>query len=807
MKAAIFSYLTGIKDILVSRWLVATFLILSLLAFFLFGWVLGDYRLLLLSLAAYFVITFFVVFSRRQGLGQSHIQPTEFLPDLALLHSIIDNDIAAVAVSDRSGQMLASNSLYNQWFPSLVLPDKFDLPPEAQKDFDKALRLVWRNGGASLRWQEDHHRIYSLSIRRAGVHHNYLIWRILSEHPVPEGKHVAALVEGGLGRLFAEAGIMAVLLDEEGRIVIASPVFTFRSTGQIDATIEGHDFLSFFQANRHGQFFFKNTGEKELPIRFIKIDLSSKTNIKAPFYKAFNLVLLLDEAQDGDQKGQDSLHIIGHLLPVLPYNLAVVGLDGQVLLMNPSMSSITGMSLRKFVMYPSDWVVQEDKAAVADAVRRYSSGRSLSGEISVRLIAKPEETVTLTLTGIRHLGEVAVLITLQESTTENEIKQQMAQTTRMQAIGQLAGGVAHDFNNILTAIIGYCDVMRMRHVPGDSDYDDIQQIRHNSNRAAALTRQLLAFSRQQTMRPQILQLPDVISEISNLLKRLLGEKILLTVKHGRNLGLVRADPGQLEQVIVNLAVNARDAMLERREERHLTIQTYRVTEEDSHQNRHSIPAADYTALAISDTGSGIPPEILNKIFEPFFTTKEVGKGTGLGLATVYGIVRQSGGFIFADSEAGVGTCFTIYLPIYEGELPQKEEPKQDVNTSSLVWGSGKILLVEDEETVRNVASFGLVRQGYEVLTAENGEEALSILKKNSEIDLLISDVVMPGMDGPSLGSEARKLKPNLPVLFISGYAEEQLRRSISLEHVAFLPKPFSIQDLAVAVSKVLKTST
>lgn len=808
MKSAIFSYLAGIKNIPASRWLVIAFLILSFFCFFLFGWVIGDLRLLFLSLATYFGITFFILLSRKKTFISPNIHSTSQLPDLALLHSIIDSDKAAVAISDRSGQMLASNAAYNHAFPSLLLPDQFDLPPETRQSLDKALRLVWRNGGANLTWQSANRQIYTLSIRRAGIHHNYLIWRIQSQHPIPEGETLSALIEGHLGRLFAEAGIIAVLLDEKGRIVMTNPVFNFRSTGQIDSDIKGADFLSFFQVNRHGQFFFKNAGEKDHPVHFVKIDIASNTSkrhLKGQHYAEFNLILLLDEVQNNDQTGQDYLDIIGRLLPVLPYNLAIIGADGQVLLMNPPMSRITGMSLRQFVMYPSDWVVQEDKAAVADAVRRYSSGRALSGEISVRLIAKPEETVILTLTGIRHLGESALMISLQESASENEIKQQMAQTTRMQAIGQLAGGVAHDFNNILTAIIGYCDVMRMRHVPGDSDYDDIQQIRHNSNRAAALTRQLLAFSRQQTMRPQILQLPDVISEISNLLKRLLGEKILLTVKHGRNLGLVRADPGQLEQVIVNLAVNARDAMLDSREERHLTIQTYRVlAEESSRKRHHAIPPADYTALAISDTGSGIPPEILNKIFEPFFTTKEVGKGTGLGLATVYGIVRQSGGFIFADSELGVGTCFTIYLPIYEGELPQKEISQQDTPTPSMVWGSGKILLVEDEETVRNVASFGLVRQGYEVLTAENGEEALSILRKNPEIDLLISDVVMPGMDGPRLGSEARKIKSDLPVLFISGYAEEQLRRSISLEHVAFLPKPFSIQDLAVAVSKVLK---
>ena len=214
-------------------------------------------------------------------------------------------------------------------------------------------------------------------------------------------------------------------------------------------------------------------------------------------------------------------------------------------------------------VYPGDLVVKEDKAAVADAVRRNARGPAMSGDIAVRLVGQPTEPVALTIAGLRGLGDAAVLLLLKDNSEEAKLKRQVAQATKMQVVGQLAGGVAHDFNNILTAIIGHCDLMLMRHTPGDSDYDDIQQIKSNSNRAAGLTRQLLAFSRQQTLRPQVLQLPDVVSEVSHLLKRLLGETVELVVKHGRSLGPIRADPGQLEQVIINLAVNARDAMRRR----------------------------------------------------------------------------------------------------------------------------------------------------------------------------------------------------------------------------------------------------
>ena len=427
----------------------------------------------------------------------------------------------------------------------------------------------------------------------------------------------------------------------------------------------------------------------------------------------------------------------------------------------------------------------------------------MSSDLAVRLTRDPSEPVALTIAGLRGLGDAAVLLLLKDNSEEAKLKRQIAQATKMQVVGQLAGGVAHDFNNILTAIIGHCDLMLMRHTPGDSDYDDIQQIKSNSNRAAGLTRQLLAFSRQQTLRPQVLQLPDVISEVSHLLKRLLGETVQLVVKHGRNLGAVRADPGQLEQVIVNLAVNARDAMAPQGGGM-LTIQTYSVrADQVAELGSEILPVADYSALSVMDTGSGIAPNILSKVFEPFFTTKEVGKGTGLGLSTVYGIVKQSGGFIFADSKLGEGTRFVIYLPVHreENEQPKARrapKPKQDE-----LWGSGTVLLVEDEPMVRGVAERALTRHGYNVITADNGEEALELLATGEEIALLISDVVMPVMDGPTMVREARKTRPNLKILFMSGYAEEQLRNSIDIDDVAFLPKPFSVQELAEAARRVL----
>ena len=418
-------------------------------------------------------------------------------------------------------------------------------------------------------------------------------------------------------------------------------------------------------------------------------------------------------------------------------------------------------------------------------VRRVQIDRSLAGgsEIAVKPKRKPNTPLD------------------RADADDARLNEQFGHATRMQAIGQLAGGVAHDFNNVLTGILGQCDLMLMRHAPGDIDYDDIQQIKNNANRAAALTRQLLAFSRQQTLRPQVLLLPDIVAEISNLLARLVGENIDLIVKQGRNLGAIWADPGQLEQVIVNLAVNARDAMPDGGK---LIIQTYAVTAAEVRASGNKLlPAADYTALSVTDTGAGIDPKLMSKIFEPFFTTKDVGNGTGLGLSTVYGIVKQSGGHLFAVSTPGQGSSFVIYLPVYAGAEVQSPAEARTKPQQADLWGHGTILLVEDEDIVRAIAERALTLQGYKVICATDGEEGLALLDTHDDIDMLVTDVVMPSMDGPTLGRQARVKRPNLPILFMSGYAEESLRQEIMLDNVNFLPKPFSVQQLGEAVKTAL----
>ena len=724
--------------------------------------------------------------------------------DTALVRALAADCRDASALTDRAGRVVLTSPMYDGWFGAGCHPRAIEWEGNGAGLLAEAQRAAWRDGEATLAGLDREGRFYAAFLRRAGQAADHLVWRFRVADVTETLGTVRALVSGRGGLRLGTAGVMAVLADPTGNILVANPAFVARALGDAERDPAGRALVDLLQTDGEGTIRIAREALAALPegeapvIRIVTIVLDEPGQSVGD---APTLFLLLDEDPEVMSAAAARGAATGHLhalLAMLPLGLALTERDGRFLFANAAFERGAGIAAADQVLYPSDLVIEEDKAAVADAIRRFAAGRALPGDLAIRLKHRPEEPVALTIANAKGLGEAAVLLSLKDDTEESKLKRQIAQATKMQAVGQLAGGVAHDFNNILTAIIGHCDLMGMRHVPGDIDYDDIQQIKHNSNRAAALTRQLLAFSRQQTLRPQVLQLPEVIAEVSNLLRRLLGERIKLDVKHGRDLGLVRADPGQLEQVIVNLAVNARDAMPDGGR---LTLQTYNLPAGEVRRMRSDImPIADYTALKVSDTGSGIPADILGKIFEPFFTTKEVGKGTGLGLSTVYGIVKQTDGFIFADSEIGHGTSFVIYLPVHHAPAPSEVQVpvRAESGAAAEMWGTGTILLVEDEAMVRAVAERALVRQGYTVLAAASGEEALDLLESEDKIDLLISDVVMPGMDGPALVRRVRQDYPQLPVLFMSGYAEEQLRKSIDIEQVAFLSKPFSVQQLALA---------
>jgi two-component system cell cycle sensor histidine kinase/response regulator CckA len=404
-------------------------------------------------------------------------------------------------------------------------------------------------------------------------------------------------------------------------------------------------------------------------------------------------------------------------------------------------------------------------------------------------------------------GDGGLMLYFIDVTEQKRMEIQFAQSQKMQAIGQLAGGVAHDFNNLLTAMIGFCDLLLMRHKPGDQSFTDIMQIKQNGNRAANLVRQLLAFSRQQTLQPKVINIVDVVSELTALLRRLIGAQIRLDMFHGRDIGLVKVDQGQLEQVVINLVVNARDAMTDGGA---VTITTANHIQKDHVlRGQDDMPPGRYVLIKVEDTGSGIPSEIIPRIFDPFFSTKEIGSGTGLGLSTVYGVVRQTGGFIHVESAVGRGTIFTVYLPVLAENESQRVTDVTDENAEEKpgpdLTGAGTILLVEDEDAVRVFSTRALKNKGYNVLEARSGEEALEILEKEGDkIDLTITDVVMPEMDGPTLYKHMQGRWPKMKVVFVSGYTEDRLREQFkSGEVIHFLGKPFSLKQLASKVKDLL----
>jgi two-component system cell cycle sensor histidine kinase/response regulator CckA len=715
-------------------------------------------------------------------------------PDYSLVGSALGLSRDPVALTDRESALLVVNSAYRESFggaPPLQLAENDD----ARQGLKLAQSMAWRDGAGCVAGIVTIAGTRPVEVDRVGAGNDLLLWRF-PEAPAADALTIATRrVEGVIGQRLAAAGVQVAVVDGKGVILAANSLFAERALGP-DQPVENSRFSELVEIGEDEQMRLVAEGETGEPVRVVHVPLDPGSDSGAGTFLLFQASSAASVAQSSNLQA---------LLDVLPVGLALVDRDGRFLTMNSAFRQAAGLKGTAMPVYPGDLVVKEDKAAVADAVRRNARGPAMSGDLAVRLAIQTSEPVALTIAGLRGLGDAAVLLLLKDNSEEAKLKRQVAQATKMQVVGQLAGGVAHDFNNILTAIIGHCDLMLMRHTPGDSDYDDIQQIKSNSNRAAGLTRQLLAFSRQQTLRPQVLQLPDAVSEVSHLLKRLLGETVDLVVKHGRSLGPIRADPGQLEQVIINLAVNARDAMAAKGGGT-LTIQTYPVkSDQVAELGSDILPIADYSALSVTDTGTGISPSVLGKIFEPFFTTKEVGKGTGLGLSTVYGIVKQSGGFIFADSKVGEGSRFVIYLPVHREEASTARSRKTEKAKKDELWGSGTVLLVEDEPMVRTVAERALTRHGYSVITADNGEDALEIIAKNEPIALLISDVVMPGMDGPTMVREARRSRPELKILFMSGYAEEQLRKSIDIENVNFLPKPFSVTELAEAARRAVMT--
>lgn len=561
----------------------------------------------------------------------------------------------------------------------------------------------------------------------------------------------------------------------------------------------------------HGSIVLKASDGTEFGAYLIQ---SQQVNADGEFDYSRSIVLrepFLPLPDDGS--GGALVKRIPWLFSEAPVGIVLLDPYGNVVDCNRAFLKMLGLHRDAVIGRPlSERIGKEDRDDIAAQLSKVVMGTLPATMIEVRMPAVGERDRAVSLYAGRVQdaeGEVSGLVLHVIDTTEQKnLEVQFNQSQKMQAVGQLAGGVAHDFNNLLTAMIGFCDLLLARHDAEDPSFADIMQIKQNALRAANLIHQLLAFSRRQTLQPKIFDVREALGHLSNLLRRLIGENIALDIRHDQEVDLIRTDPGQFDQVVINLAVNASHAMLGGGQ---LTIETSRVSIESTLQPGHEVmPAGEYVLIRVTDTGSGIAKEDIEHIFEPFFSTKGVGEGTGLGLSTVYGIVRQSEGYVFVDSASGEGTTFSIYLPAYTaadaaaaGEPILSGPHASEPILAEDLTGGGNILLVEDEDAVRLFGSRALRNKGYRVIEASDGEEALDVLSDFDEaVDLIITDVVMPGMDGHTLVRLIKEKLPEIKVILISGYSEEAIPGDIGAD-IHFLSKPFSLQDLAGKVKDVI----
>jgi len=521
-------------------------------------------------------------------------------------------------------------------------------------------------------------------------------------------------------------------------------------------------------------------------------------------------VAVVDLAGDGAAEFEDEASgaRFARFFQSAPFGIAMIGSDGRVVSANSAFcrmvldgAAATGTSAVDALARAAD---PETRASVDEGLKRVISGRVHNTPIEITSGQKKDHVTRVFMSPFAAGGarEAAILYVV-DATEQKALEARFAQSQKMEVVGKLAGGIAHDFNNMLTAILGFSDMLLAQHRPKDIAYKDITNIKASAVRAAELVRKLLALARQQTLQNEVLNLGEVLNDQVNILKGFLGEKSELKIEGAPELWNVMVDKNEFDQALFNLVTNAKDAMPEGGT---VTIRARNVPERETQKfELREFTPGEYVLIEVSDTGSGMSREVMDKIFEPFFTTKAIGKGTGLGLASVYGMVKQSGGYIYPDSEEGKGTTFRIYLPRHHADeeiaAPRKE--KKEPRAADLT-GTGRVLLVEDEEVVRNFAARALKRQGYKVLEAGSGVEALEVMEKSrGKIDIVVSDVVMPEMDGPTLLKELRKRNPELKIIFVSGYPNDAFKAALGDENFAFLPKPFSLPQLAAKVKEEL----
>jgi two-component system cell cycle sensor histidine kinase/response regulator CckA len=661
-----------------------------------------------------------------------------------------------VFVTDLSGRQLAANAAARGGDALAAVAH----PAEALRY--RLTREALVSGIAAEETPDGRHRVV---VTRTGP--RTLLWRV--ERPAPP------VPSPGL----AESSVPWLRLDGEGRVVEANAA----AAALVDGTPSLEALLADLPLRPDGVHVLVRSGEA---VRAVVIP--------GPDARRDLLLMPLNGAEVSGL-------VPDHFLEELPVALARLSVSGTLSYANRAARALLGDGAVPGVNVGE--LIEGLGRPIAERIADTSRGRALGrSEVARGTLDGQEIFLQVAFTRTVLDGAPSLLAVFSDATELKTLEAQFVQSQKMQAVGQLAGGVAHDFNNLLTAINGHCDLLLMRHDVADVEHGDLMQIRQNANRAAALVRQLLAFSRKQTLRPTVINLQDTLSELTHLLNRLLTDKVTLRIEHGPDLAPVRVDERQIEQVIMNLVVNARDAMPRGGEVRITTRNEHLA--QDLHRDRAVILKGDYVVIEVADSGHGIPEGKLNKIFEPFFTTKQVGEGTGLGLSTAYGIIKHTGGFIFADSPPGCGAIFTIYLPAYD-KVEAAPAVEAEVRRPRDLTGRGLVLLVEDEDPVRSFAARALRLRGYTVVEAASGEEALEILQDPGlHVDIMLSDVIMPGLDGPGWVREAQRTRPDVKVIFMSGYAEDAFVGGDSgIPNSAFLPKPFTLNELTQKVKDQL----
>jgi two-component system cell cycle sensor histidine kinase/response regulator CckA len=764
-----------------------------------------------------------------------------------VLKTVVDHAFDGVVVTDQAGRIFYANATY---LDMIGAADSSDVRPVERvfvgdPDVSEAIYRLLKAAREGRRQQEE--------VRIAGVGTVPARWLRMRVRPLGDGKRDARMTVWSIADVTRDRERAENVFQELQHAIdyldhAPAGFFSVDAAGTVvylNATLAGwldHDLaevgggalkLTDIVAGEGAALLTTlNSAPGEVRTEVLDLDLKTRDGKPLPvrlFHKvAFGAdgaagvsrTLVLNRARDDGSDPQRAAEVrFMRFFQNTPMAIATVDKAGRIARSNARFASTFEGLLKGDERSILSAVVDRDRSTLEAAIAKAASGQGDIAPVDAALAGSGERWATFFVSAVEEEdrdGEAAIVYAL-ETTAQRTLENRINQQQKMESVGQLAGGIAHDFNNVLSAIMMATDFLLNAHKPTDPSFQDIIQIKQNANRAAALVRQLLAFSRKQTLRPQVLDLGETLSDLGMLLKRLIGEKVTFAgVVVGRDLWPVKVDISQFEQVIVNLAVNARDAMPDGGK---LSIRTANVNAADSAKFAYKgMPAADYVLVEVIDSGGGIPPDIMDKIFDPFFTTKEVGKGTGLGLSTVYGIVKQTGGFVYADSKPGQ-TAFRIFLPRHVPgaeetvrQIPSAEAPAiatamtaaQDAARAAAdLTGHGTILLVEDEEGLRALNARGLSSRGYTVLEAGNGVEAIEIFERGDPVDLVVSDVVMPEMDGPTLLKELRQRNPNVKVIFVSGYAEEAFSKNLpSQEQYEFLAKPFTLKQL---VSKVKET--